>query len=372
MKLASQAQMDRRLRVFIIGVSLAILACTLVSVSEFHVAPHTSRPRIGFLISGGRDEAGWNQGHFQGAMAAATEYGVDLIVREHLTPRPESCRSVIEAMAAQGVRFFILAGHFATPEITAMLEKYPKMVFCIADAGCEKPNIVAYSLRFYEARYLAGILAGQRTQTGYIGYIAPFPSPEINAGINAFALGAQSVNPEARVHVVWTGNWNAPDKEREAVASLWQTQADILTYQQDGHSAADAAEQAGIDYIGYQEAFPQHRHYLTAIKTDWRGVYSELFRRYFLGELTGGDTFWPGLLHWTLSLSSFGDWVTPEQQDAVEAAELDVLHGRPVFSGELLDRDGQRHCSEGEAIRAAYIRKEMNWLLKGVETVGKG
>ncbi len=372
MKLASQAQMDRRLRVFILGVTMAILACTLVSVSEFHVAPHASRPRIGFLLTGGRDEAGWNRCHFQGAMAAATDYGIDLIVREHLSPRPESCRNAIESMAAQGVRFFILAGHFATPEIIAMLEQYPQMLFCVADAGCEKNNIVAYSLRFDEARYLAGILAGQRTQTGFIGYIAPFPSPEINAGINAFALGAQSVNPEARVQVAWTGSWNAPEKEREAVTTLWQSQADVLTYQQDGHTVADAAEQAGIDYIGYQEAFTQHRHYLTAIKADWRGVYSELFRHFLLGELSGGDTFWPGLLHWSLSLSSFGDWVTPEQQDAVGNAELNVLHGRPVFSGEILDRIGQQRCSEGEAIRSVCIRKKMDWLLRGVEIVGKG
>ncbi len=372
MKMASQAQMDRRLRFFIFGVSLAIMACILVSISEFHVAPYTSRPRIGFLLTGGRDEAGWNRGHYQSAMAAAEEYNIDLVVREHITVRPETCRNVIDAMAAQGIRCFILAGHFATPEMTAMMETYPNYVFCVADAGCEGANIAAYSLRFYEARYLTGILAGMRTRTGSVGYVAPFPSPEINAGINAFAMGAQSVNPGVRVRVAWTGGWDEPEREKAAVAKLWETEVDVLTYQQDGLSVAVAADQAGIDYIGYQDVIPGHRHYLTAIKTEWRGVYGELFRRFQIDELKGDSVLWPGLLHRTLGLFSFGNWVASEQEDEVEAAEFDVLHGRPVFSGAVFDQDGQQRCQEGETLRAAYVRKGMNWLLKGVETDGRG
>ena len=371
MKIATQATMDRRVRFFIIGVSLLILLCILVSISQFHVAPRASRPQIALLLTGGRDEAGWNRAHYRGAMAAAKTHEIDLIVREHVTARSDTCRNIIEGMAAQGIRTFLLAGHFNTPEILDMLKEYPRFLFCVADASCEGKNILGYSLRFYEARYLSGILAGQRTRSGLVGYIAPFPTPEVNAGINAFALGVQRENPNARVQVVWTGAWNASEREKAAVARLWQTETDVLTYQQDGPTVANAAEQAGIDYIGYQEVFPRHRHYLTAIQTEWQGLYNDLFRRYHLRDMESrGGIVWPGLLHWALSLSSFGEWVPAQEQDEVEAEELNILHGKPVFSGELFDRDGRQRCFADETLRASYVRKNMNWLLRGVEVVG--
>jgi basic membrane protein A len=108
------------------------------------------------------------------------------------------------------------------------------------------PHAATYFGRIYEARYLSGVVAGKMTTSNLVGYVAAHPIPEVIRGINAFTMGVRSVNPGAKVRVVWTNTWYDPVKEREAAVALLDAGADIIAQHQDTVEPQKAAQERAI------------------------------------------------------------------------------------------------------------------------------
>ncbi|GIS91491.1 MAG: hypothetical protein CM1200mP20_15320 [Pseudomonadota bacterium] len=129
-------------------------------------------------------------------------------------------------------------------------KRFPDVHFEHATGYQRIDNVSTYSARFYEGRYVQGVIAGKVSKSGVIGYIASFPIPEVVRGINAFMLGAQSVNPNMKVKVVWVYTWFDPPKEADAAKVLMDQGADIITQHTDSTAALQAAAERGIHAFG--------------------------------------------------------------------------------------------------------------------------
>jgi basic membrane protein A len=363
-------QIDHRFRILLVCTVIALLAAILLSILQFGVPARSPRMKVGFVLLASRDDSGWNHSQYMGIRNACSELDMELLLREHVPEHTGDCPRTVQELAAKGCKIIFLPSYGYLQEAHEIVDAHPEIEFCTNDADYQGQNIAAYAIRIYQARYLAGILAGRQTKTGVIGYVAAMPNSEVNRGVNAFALGVQHVNPTARVKVCWTGSWNNPAKEWEAVQKLQAAQADLITYHVDGHVPAMAAEEAGLDFIGFQEALDGYSsHNLTSVACNWNSAYLDVLQKYQRGEKWDTHFFWKGLEQGLTGLSGYSERVSPELQVEIEQERQAIMAGRKVFSGEIYDQQGRLHCQAGEVIPDEVLLQQMYWLVKGVDSL---
>ena len=362
----SLSQWATRLIVSFILIVLAA-ACWIFSSSTFD----QPQPKAGIVLLGGIDEEGWNAPQYRGIRKACAAMGIGLITKERIIG-DGACTQAVQELASEGAGMIFLASYSYSQEAQKLVRKYPEIAFGTNSAECHARNMTSYFVRMYQGRYLAGALAGMRTKSNVIGYVAAMENSEVNRGINAFTLGVQQTNPAARVVVMWTGSWQDEEKEAaEARRLIQEAGADILTYHQDEPAAADVAEELGIDYIGYYEDLGKHPwrsdHALTSVVCNWDRYYEDIIRRYLKGELNYMDKQWVGMEAGFVELCDFSPAVTDEQKARLDQIKKTMLGGRFVFAGEIYDRQGNLRCRPDESIRDDRLLQHMDWLVKGVE-----
>ncbi|MBQ7981883.1 MAG: BMP family ABC transporter substrate-binding protein, partial [Oscillospiraceae bacterium] len=188
-------------------------------------------------------------------------------------------------------------------------------------------------------------------------------------GINAFALGVKSINPEATVYVSWTGSWEDSEKETEAAETLIKDKsADVVTYHQNQHYTAQAADKSGVYSIGYNElAEGLSDKYLTAAVWNWDTLYFQIIREFVQGQPNAMERRWFAIDSGVVALSELSAQVSSEARQAVEAAQNRLLSGDDVFGGPIYDNNGVLQCSEGEILSDETLLKNMDWFVEGVE-----
>ena len=189
---------------------------------------------------------------------------------------------------------------------------FPKTNFEHATGYKTDVNVGTYNARFYEGRYLAGIVAGRMTKTNIAGYVAAFPIPEVVMGINAFARGMRSVNPKAEVKVIWVNSWYDPGRESEAANTLVSQGADVLTHHTDSTAAVQAAEAKKVYAIGYHSdmsKYGPHAH-LTAVTHQWGAYYTKVVQDAIAGKWKP-DHVWGGIKEGMIKMAPFNP-VVPE------------------------------------------------------------
>jgi basic membrane protein A len=234
-------------------------------------------------------------------------------------------------------------------------------------------NLGTYFGAAEEARYLSGIAAGKASPTGKLGYVAAFPIPEVIRGINAFTLGAQSVNPDATVQVSWTKTWFDPTIEKEASESLLDAGVDVLAMHQDTTAAGVAAEARGAKWVGYnsdvKEAAPAA--WLTAPTWNWGPFYVQTAKA-VAGGTCPNDEYYGSMADGMVTLASFGDSVDADTQALIAEKAAAIIDGSfAPFQGPVTDQDGNE-------VVAADVRPElldllgMSYFVKGVIGSPKG
>ena len=227
------------------------------------------------------------------------------------------------------------------------------------------PNVANYSARFYEARYLAGKLAGATTKSNILGYVAALPIPEVLQGINAYTLGAQSVNPNIEVRVVWTSAWYDPGKESDAAKSLIGQGADVITHHTNSSAVASACEEAKIPVISYNTSMKR------AAPTMLIGGVIHIWDEFYAGRIQAVmDGTWQPQSIWGGAPEHMIDLVDIKATDAVKAdikAAYDKMAAREFhpFTGPIVDNTGRQVLAEGQKATDADLLT-MNWLAKGV------
>ncbi|MBI4617873.1 MAG: BMP family ABC transporter substrate-binding protein [Planctomycetes bacterium] len=327
--------------------------------------------KVAFVYVGPIGDAGWTYAHDQGRLAIEKEFpDVETACAENVPEGPEA-RSKIEQYARHGYRVVFTTSFGFMDPTQEVAKDYPDVLFMHCSGYKRAKNAGTYFGRMEEAWYLAGLVAGKTAGSGKIGYVTPFPIPEVIRFVNAFTLGAREANPNAEVRVVWIHSWFDPTKEKEAALSLIETGADLIVTGCDSSAPLTAAQEKGKLAIGYdsdnRKAAPDA--FLTAPIWNWGVVYTDFVRKVRAGEIKDLSDFdwWGGMKEGVVALAPFSDKVGPEARTLVEKRTKDILAGtHKVFQGPVVRQDGSIAIPEGEAATQEELLT-MRYFVQGVQ-----
>jgi len=357
----------RRIVLIVCSVLCAVLIVGSIALAGRETKKETAK--VGFVMSGSIDEAGWNGRHYAGVKTACDKMNVELIVKENIKEFTGQCNEALRELVEEGAGMIILSSYNYSEEAQEVVKEYPEIVFYVNSSEYHDVNMTSYFARMYQARYLAGIIAGMKTATNKIGYVAAMENNEVNRGINAFTLGVRRVNPEASVVVAWTGSWDDGTKETTAAKELIEFEnVDVLTYHQNQPNVVKEADKAGIYSIGYHERVKDvSGKYLTSVICNWEIVYEEIIRGFLTKKANTSDNFWIGIETEAVGLSQYSEEVSADIIDEISKARTEFLSGKDVFSGIIYDRDGKLRCGEKEAISDEILLEQFDWFVEGVD-----
>jgi simple sugar transport system substrate-binding protein len=304
---------------------------------------------VGFVYVGPRDDFGYNQAHAEGAKSLASIPGVK-ILEEEKVPETIDVQKTIESMInldGATVVFPTSFGYF-DPHILKLAPKYPKVTFLhcggLYQEGKHPENVGSYFGYIDEVEYLNGIVAAHASKSGKLGFIAAKPIPQVLRNINAFTLGARSVNPKITTTVVFTGDWSLPVKEADSASSLIDQGVDVLTMHVDSPKViVQTAEKRGVYSVGYHtsQAALAPKGYLTGAEWNWSTVYKD-----YIGKIKAGQP-WKhlvrgGLKDGFVKQSPYGAAVGSDAQAASEAVKAKMMSGDfVIFVGGIKDNQGK-------------------------------
>ncbi len=351
---------------FIIGIVIFIIGMVLVF---FNLTREEKPEKIGFVILGDINEPGWNASHYNGIHTACEELGLKLLVRDKVPENKGECRIAVKELIREGAEMIYLCSYGYAAEIKDIVEANPQVSFATNSGEFHAKTLTCCFARLYQGRYLAGALAGMKTRSGVIGYVAALPNNEVCRGINAFTLGARRVRPDAKVVVYWTGAWENAEKEKTGARRLVkEAGADVLTYHQDDRAVPDAADEMGVDFIGYNtELTGYSEHHLTDVLCHWDVYYHIILQRFLKNELNSIQNFWMGIDRDAIYLGEFSPSVTPEMRNRLENLQQELVADKLIFSGPLYDNKGQLRCKSGAVVSDDTLLENMEWLIEGVQ-----
>ena len=351
-------------------VSLVSLAALMPAAAQTSALP-TAPLKIAFVYVSPIGEAGWSYQHEQGRLAMQKALGNRVTTRvvEGVAEGADAER-VMRDLAAQGNQLiFATSFGYLEPALRVAAE-FPGVKFEHAGGYKIAPNLNTYNARYYEARHLAGLLAGKTSRSGVAGYVAGFPVPEVIQGINAFTLGMRQVNPQAQVKVLWLNTWFDPAREREAAQTLINQGADVLTNHSGSTAVAQTAEEnfkgKGVRLIAYQSDMSRFapNAQLSAITHQWGGHYTQVAQAVLNGTWKP-QPVWGSMRDGFVALTPFAASVPKDVAALVDAQRSALLAGRlKPFSAPLVDTDGTLRLATGSLDDAAIA--SMNWFVQGV------
>ncbi len=360
--------MKSKKKLFLMGLILLLIGLILAILLIAGRTTHKKDILVGFVTTGSIDEIGWNGIHYQAVQKACDNLDVKLMIKENIKEFSGTCRGAVQELIDEGASMIILNSYGYAQEIYSLIARNPQVAFYLNASEGGGENVTTYFVRMYQARYLAGIVAGKQTRSGQIGYVVAMNNSEVNRGIDAFTLGVRSVNPDAEVCVYWTGSWDDEAAEKEAVRKLVENKKiDVVTYHQNGPYVVEAAEEAGIYSIAYHQAYSDYSEKcLTAAVGNWDLVYTDLIRELVQGKGNNETNYWVGLERSAVGLAPYSSAVSEETKELVEQAIERISSGKDVFSGEIYDIDGVQRCASGEMISDEVLLDRLDWFVEGV------
>ncbi len=326
----------------------------------------TEKPKVGFVYIGVPGDGGWTFEHDKGRQLVDETFGITSTTVENVPEGPDAER-VIEELAQDHDIIFTTSFGYMDPTVN-VAKKYPDVVFMHATGYKTADNLGTYQGKGYQPGYLAGIAAGKLTKNNKIGYVGAFPIPEVIYTINAFTLGAQSVNPNIEVSVIWSNTWFDPATERQAAITLLDEGVDVLANYQDSPAGIQAAAERGVWGMGNDSDMNKYAPdtYVTNPTLNWGPYYVDVIQSVIDGTWEPGS-YYGGLKEGMVDLAPFGKNVPKDVQDAVEVKEKEIIDGSfEVFTGPITDQSGEVKVEEGETMPIEDILS-MNWFVKGVK-----
>jgi basic membrane protein A len=324
--------------------------------------------KVGFVYVGPTGDAGWTYAHDKGRLYVEEALG-DKVKTTYVESVAEGADSerVIRQLAKSG-HDLIFTTSFGYMNPTLKVAKaFPKVAFEHASGYKRAKNVGTYFDRAYQGRYLMGMVAGMMTKTNTLGYVGSFPIPEVVRGINAFTLGARSVNPDAKINVVWVSTWYDPGKEREAAETMILQGADVITQHTDSPGPINAAEAKGVYAIGYNSdmsLYGENAH-LTASVHNWGPIYLAKTQAVLDGTWKA-ENVWAGLETGVVAIAPFNKAVPQDVRDHVNAKKQAISDGKfKPFTGPISNQAGKEMVAAGATMSDGDLLG-MKWFVEGV------
>jgi simple sugar transport system substrate-binding protein len=325
--------------------------------------------KVGFVYVSPISDAGWTFQHDTGRKEMEHALGAKVQTKYvEKVPEGADAERVIRDLAQSGNKLiFTTSFGYMNPTIK-VAKQFPKTYFEHATGYKTEANVGIYNARFYEGRYLAGIVAGKMTKSNVAGYVAAFPIPEVVMGINAFTRGMRSVNPKAEVKVVWTSSWYDPGREREAAETLVSQGADVLTHHTDSTAVVQTAEAKKVYSIAYHSDMSKYgpNTELTAVTHQWGAFYTKTVREAIAGTWKP-ESVWGGIKDGMIKMGPYNKAVPKDVQDLVAKTGADIAAGRfHPFTGPIKDSDGHERLAAGKVMSDDVLAK-MDYYVEGVQ-----
>ena len=347
------------------GLFLAFFFC------GFPLASPGQPLKVAFVYVAPLTDAGWVRQHESGRQAVEAQLNtngshVQTTYVENVAEGPDAER-VIRDLARQGNQIIFTPSFGYMEPTLKVANEFPTVRFESITGYKRSANVSTANARYYEGRYLAGIAAGRASQSGVLGYVAGFPIPEVLQGLNAFALGARSVRPDAEVRVVWLQAWFDPAKERDAAMTLMNQGADVLAFHTGSSAVMVAAQERGKMAIGYHSDMRKFgpEAQLLSVTHHWGDYYVKRVRAVMDGSWRSSDT-WGGVKEGMVRIEGFGPRLSSAVRQEILNRQSELAQGRLViFKGPMHDDQGRLVLPAGQVMTDAQILS-MNFKVQGV------
>ncbi|WP_349366993.1 MAG: BMP family ABC transporter substrate-binding protein [Nitratireductor rhodophyticola] len=312
---------------------------------------------------------GYSYQHHQGLLDVEEHFG-DKVETAYLESVPEGADAerALERFARSGCDIIFATSFGFMDPVQKVAAKFPDIKFEHATGfKRDHPNVATYNSRFHEGRYVQGVIAAKMSEKGVAGYIASFPIPEVVMGINAFMLGAQSVNPDFQVKIVWANTWFDAGKEADAAKALLDQGVDIITQHTDSTAPLQVAADRGIKGFGQASDMikfaPETQ--LTSIVDDWGPYYIERVQAVMDGTWEQQDV-WGGMKDGHVVMAPYTN-MPDDVKAAAEAIEAQIKdEGFNPFTGPVYKQDGTLWLEEGQVAPDGEVLS-MNFYIKGID-----
>ena len=346
---------------------LAVMAGLAFSLAV-GAASGADKLKVGFIYVGPVGDHGWSYQHDQGRLAVEEAFGdrVETVYIESVAEGPDAERAITRlARDGAGIIFTTSFGYMDPTNKVA--KNFPDVKFEHATGYKRADNVTTYSARFYEGRYVIGQIAARMSKSGVAGYIASFPIPEVVRGINAFMLGAQSINPDFKVKVVWVSTWFDPGKEADAAKVLIGQGADIISQHTDSTAPLQIAAEQGV--LGFGQASDMIKfapdNQLTAIIDDWAPYYIERVQAVLDGTWESKDT-WEGMSTGMVAMAPYTN-LPADVVAMAQETQAKITSGEfHAFTGPIHNQAGEMVIGEGEVLDDGTLLG-MNWYVQGID-----
>jgi basic membrane protein A len=330
--------------------------------------------KAAWIYVGPHNDGGWSQAHDVGRQYVQKTLGkkVETTYKENVPEGPQTCQ-VIDQLVRDGNKIIFATSFGFQPCVVSEAKKYPDVKFEMATGDAQSANVADYYGAGEDAIYLSGIAAGAATKTGVVGYVVPFPIPEVIRHTNAFALGVQTAHPGATVKIIWTHSWFAPDKEKKAAENLKAAGADVIGQNVDDPAIGQYDESVGVPWVGYDsnaKKFAKHE-WLTGAVYNWGPYYLAEVKAAMNG--TWKTHFWYGSLKSGFAkLAPYGPKVTAKTKKLIASKRKQIENGTWYeFQGPIYDQHGKLRVKKGQRLTVKQLYA-IDWLVKGVVGSPKG
>jgi basic membrane protein A len=354
-----------------VGLGALLIGITAAAIS-FGVgagsgsAAKSSAYKVAWIYVGPHGDHGWSQAHDVGRQYVQAILGskVQTTYKENIANGPQ-LQQTVASLVQQGYKLiFGTSFGFFDKKLAA---KYPDVLFEQATGTDTAKNLAEYFGAAEDTIFLSGMAAGAATKSGHLGYVVPFPIPEVIRHANAFALGAQLMHPGATVRLVWTNAWFNPTTEKRAAEGLFSAGSDVLGQNVDSPATGQFAESKGVPWVGYDSdahtfapkswltasVYHWGPYYLRRVKAAMNGTWKTGF---YYGTIADGFT----------GLASYGPKVSASTKAAIAAKMKAIENGSYYeFAGPLYDQKGKLKVPKGKKLTVQDLYA-MNWLVRGV------
>jgi len=356
------------------GLVVALAAFGLVVATTGSARSEQSAFKAAWIYVGPHNDGGWSQAHDQGRLAVQKALGskVKTTYKELVPEGPQTCQ-VIESLIRDGNKLIFATSFGFQSCVVSEAKKHPDVKFEMATGTTVTKNLAEYFGASEDSIYLSGMAAGAATKKGLIGYVVPFPIPEVIRHANAFALGAQVMHPGARVRLVWTHDWVDVEKETKAAQSLVAAGVDVLGQNVDTPATGQVAKSKKIPWVGYNSNSQRFApsSWLTAAVYDWGVYYVPRVRAAMNGTWKTGF-YYGSIKDGFTDLAPYGKSVTAKTKAAIKAKRAALISGKFYeFTGPLYDQNGKLRVRAGKKLTVKDLYA-MDWLVKGVIGSPKG
>lgn len=325
--------------------------------------------KVAFVYVGPVGDAGWTFAHDNGRKAIEAKFGdkIKTSYVEKVAEGPDAER-VIRDLVAEGNKLIFATSFGFGDAMEKVAKDHPEVKFEHATGFKTAPNLRVYDARFYQDAYIAGIIAGAMTKTNTLGFVASFPIPEVLRNINAFTLGAQSMNPKVKTKVVWVNTWFDPPKESEAAQTLINAGADVLLQNTDSTAVLQTAEKNGKYAFGWDSdmsAFAPKAHLASAV-VNWAPYYEKAVNDVLNGTWQTGVARW-GYKEGAVEVIKIAEAVPEAARKRIEEVKAGLKAGSfEPFTGPIVTNDGKEMLAKDVKADDEWKGK-VNFYVKGVE-----